>query len=105
MLITTMIVPNVNALKLLLPKSETATKNDNLTVSVAINEKSEYFIEDKPISLNDIPSVLQNMLAGKKDPTIILHTAKSVPIENVVKVMDVANKMKVKLVLATSPEK
>ena len=105
MLITTMIVPNVNALKLLLPKSETATKNDNLTVSVAINEKSEYFIEDKPISLNDISPILQNMFAGKKDPTIILHTAKSVPIENVVKVMDVANKMKVKLVLATSPEK
>lgn len=105
MLITTLIVPNVNALKLLLPKSTSAKPSANLTVSVSINKNLEYFIDAKLVSLAAMPSALENFLAGKKEPTVILHSENSVPIENVVKVMDVCNKLKVKMVLATSPEK
>jgi biopolymer transport protein ExbD len=105
MLITTLIVPNVNALKLTLPSSNTAKPTEGITVSVSINKNLEYFIDGKQVILTTLQSTLQNFLAGKKDPTIILHTDNTVPVENVVKVMDIANKMKVKMVLATYPEK
>ena len=36
-------------------------------------------------------------------PTIILHTDKSVSIEHVVKIMDIAYRNKYKIVLATKP--
>lgn len=104
-LITTLIVPNVNALKLLLPHSETSNKTKNIKVSVAINEKGEYFLNDKPISIENLLPVLSNFLKDKTNPVVILHAHKNVPIEKVVKVMDVANKLKVKLVLATHPER
>jgi biopolymer transport protein ExbD len=105
MLITTLIVPNVNTLKLLLPNSNTAKPTENLTVSVAINENLEYFFDGKPVVFDQIESQLSNFVAGKSDPVVVLHTANTVPIENVVKVMDIVNRLKIKMVLATNPEK
>ena len=105
MLITTLIVPNVNALKLTLPSSHSSKPTEGITVSVSINKNLQYFVDGKPVMLTTLSSTLQNFLTGKKDPTIILHADNTVPVENVVKVMDIANKMKVKMVLATNPER
>lgn len=105
MLITTMVVPNVNTLKLLLPSSDTAKPTENITVSVAINENQQYFVDGKATSSRNLQSSINNYISGKSNPVIILHTARSVPIEKVVKVMDISNRLKVKMVLATDPEK
>jgi biopolymer transport protein ExbD len=105
MLITTLVVPNVNSLKLLLPSSDTAKPTENLTVSVAIDEKLSYYLDGKPIGLGSLESSLRNFVASSADPVVILHTANTVPIENVVAVMDIVNRLKVKMVLATDPEK
>lgn len=105
MLITTLIVPNVNTLKLLLPSSNTAKPTENLTVSVAINENLEYFLDSQPVMIDQLEPALTNFIAGKTEPVVVLHTANSVPIENVVRVMDIVNRLKVRMVLATNPEK
>ena len=104
-LISTLIVPNVNALKLTLPNSETSEKTKNIKVSVAVTEDGSYYLNNQPIPVENLYAVLQNFLADKSNPVVILHAQNTVPIENIVKVMDVANKLKVKLVLATHPEK
>lgn len=105
MLITTLIVPNVNTLKLLLPSSNTAKPTENLTVSVAINENLEYFLDSRPVMIDQLEPELTNFLDGKTEPVVVLHTANSVPIEDVVRVMDIVNRLKVRMVLATNPEK
>ncbi len=105
MLITTLIVPNVNTLKLTLPSSNTASPTDNLTVSVAIDENQQYFLDGKPVVFDQLEPSLSSFIAGSNDPVVVLHTANSVPIEKVVAVMDVVNRLKVKMVLATNPEK
>lgn len=104
-LISTLIVPNVNALKLTLPSSESSQKTKNIKVSVAITENGQYFLNNQQVQIENLLPTLQHFLADKTNPVVILHAQKTVPIENVVKVMDVANKLKVKLVLATHPEK
>ncbi len=105
MLITTLIVPNVNTLKLLLPNSNTAKPTENLTVSVAINENLDYFLDGKPIGFDQLEGTISNFISGKTDPVVVLHSANTVPVENVVKVMDIVNRLKIKMVLATNPEK
>jgi len=105
MLITTLIVPNINALKLTLPSSNTAAQTDNLTVSVAINEDLQYFLDGNPLSSDQLEPALSAFVSGKTDPVVVLHSASSVPIEKVVMVMDVVNRLNVKMVLATNPEK
>ena len=100
MLTSTLVSPN--ALKLLLPNSKSKTL-EKQTVSVSINKELEFYInENKTLEIN-LENELKSMLANEIDPAIILHADKTVAIEYVVKVMDIAYRNKYKIVLATKP--
>lgn len=98
---STLISPN--ALKLLLPKSSSKTLSKQ-TISVSITKELDYFINQDKVAFENIEAILKQQLANELEPGIILHAEKSVPIEEAVKVMDIANRNKYKLVLATAPE-
>ncbi|MGY8931926.1 MAG: ExbD/TolR family protein [Flavobacteriales bacterium] len=100
MLTSTLVSPN--ALKLLLPNSKSKTL-EKQTVSVSINKELEFYInENKTLEIN-LENELKSMLVNEIDPAIILHADKTVAIEFVVKVMDIAYRNKYKIVLATKP--
>ena len=101
MLSTTLINPN--AVKLTLPKSSNQLNYKPYT-TVSINSDLGYFIETTPVSFDRLEETLVAKLTGTEDPTVSLHCDKSVPIEEVVKVMNIAMKNKFKLILATRPE-
>jgi biopolymer transport protein ExbD len=101
MLTSTLIAPN--AIKLLLPKSNTQSQAKPL-VSVSISSNLKYYLGTSPVKLEQLEQLLKNELDGKNDPTISLHADKSVPIEYVVKVMNIAMKNRYKVILATAPE-
>ncbi len=98
---STLISPN--ALKLLLPKSSSKTLSKQ-TISVSITKDFDYYINQDKVMFEQIEPQLQQQLQGEAEPGIILHVEKSVPIEEAVKVMDIANRNKYKLVLATAPQ-
>lgn len=100
MLTSTLVSPN--ALKLLLPNSKSKTL-EKQTVSVSITKELEFYInENKTIEIN-LENELKSLLANEIDPAIILHADKTVAIEYVVTVMDIAYRNKYKIVLATKP--
>jgi len=101
MITSTMIAPN--ALKLLLPRSTHQTSATAVT-SISITASLDYYIETTPVSLEDIEGILKNRFISEKvlEPTISVHADKSVPIENVVKIMNIAKDNKWKLILATT---
>ncbi len=101
MLTSTLIAPN--AIKLLLPKSSTQTAAKPL-VSVSITADLRYYLGQKSISETQLEPALVEELQYREDPTISLHADKSVPIEHVVKVMNIARNHKYKVILATAPE-
>lgn len=101
MLTSTLIAPN--AIKLLLPKSSNQTIAKP-QVAVSITRSLDYYVGSKKVSFNQIESLLTKELQYRPDPTISLHADKSVPVEHVVKVMNVAKKYKWKVILATAPE-
>ncbi len=101
MLTSTLIAPN--ALNLVLPSSNIQSPVSN-TMSVEIDSKKQYAVDGKKVQLNQIANLVQKRVASDKDMTIILNADKSVPIENVVEIMNIANDLKVKLVLATQPK-
>ncbi|TVR77059.1 MAG: biopolymer transporter ExbD [Chitinophagaceae bacterium] len=100
MLTSTLVSPN--ALKLLLPSSKSQTMAKT-TVSVSITENIDYYIGTRQIMADNLEEELLNELRGIEEPTVVLNAEKSVPIEYVVKVMDIANKLKVDMILATQP--
>ena len=100
MVTSTLIHPN--ALKLLLPRSNSQTSAKAIT-TVSITKELNYYIETNQVPLEDIESILQSRLSGQEEPTIALHVDKSVPMENVVNIMNIAQSNKYKLILATQP--
>ena len=101
MLTSTLVHPS--AIKLLLPKGSTQTSAKPQT-SVSITSDLNYYIEKQPVSFEQIESILKQKLGGNPDTYIALHADKSVPFENVVKILDIAQRNNYKLIIATSPK-
>jgi len=101
MITSTLVAPN--ALKLLLPRSEHQTPASAIT-SISITASLDYYIETTPVLLEDIEGILKNRFADENitEPTISLHADRTVPIENVVNVMNIARNNRWKLILATT---
>lgn len=100
MISSTLVHPN--ALKLLLPQSNSQTSAKPIT-SVSITADKNFYLETVPVTLNQLEYLLQQKMKEQEDPTIALHVDKSVPMEEVVKVMNIAKDNKYKLILATQP--
>ncbi|MCG8700620.1 MAG: biopolymer transporter ExbD [Bacteroidales bacterium] len=101
MLTSTLIAPN--AIKLLLPKSSNQTMAKP-QVSVSITSDLKYYVGTKRVSFGQIESLLLKELQYRVEPTVSLHADKSVDVEYVVKIMNIAKKHRWKVILATSPE-
>ncbi len=108
-LITSTLV-NPNALKLLLPKS-TNQVNTKPEVSISIKHYVEsntfsYHVngEQVPVPFSQIEPLIQAALQGTEDPTVSLHVDRTVPMEQVVNVMNIAKRNQYRIILATAPE-
>jgi biopolymer transport protein ExbD len=100
MLTSTLVSPN--ALKLLLPNSKAKTL-EKQTISVSINKDLDFYINENQVIESNLENELKQVLSQQQEPAIILHADKTVDIEYVVKVMDIAYRNKYKIVLATKP--
>ena len=99
-------VVNPRVVKLLLPKSDSGQQSTaKKAVTVSIDENLNYFVDKKPTNIEQLQPVIETYQKIAPDLTIILYVAKSVPAENIMKAYDVANKLKLKLVLAVDPKK
>ena len=99
MLTSTLVSPN--ALKLLLPSSKAKTL-EKQTISISITKDIDFYINENKVTAASIEQELKLLIKNEKEPAIILHTDKTVAIEHVVKVMDIAYRNKYKIVLATT---
>ena len=106
LLIATTLI-NPNALKLMLPKSSNQLKDKAMT-TVSIQDtghgKYRYYVEMKEVgSIDGVERALKERLDGQQEPTVSLHCDKTVAVDEVVKVMNIAKDRNYKLILATQP--
>ena len=100
MLTSTLVSPN--ALKLLLPNSKAKTL-EKQTISISINKDIHFYVNENRVDQNNLEQEIIEIMKKTEEPAIILHADKSVDIEHVVKIMDIAYRNKYKIVLATKP--
>lgn len=92
---------NPNIIKLTVPKATSNTKAKQ-TVVVSIDQRGNYYVGTRQVSLERLESNLVPSLANENlEPTIVINAEKSVPVENIVNVMEIANRLGAKVVLAT----
>lgn len=105
MITSTMVAPN--ALKLLLPQSNNQTVAKAIT-TVSITADLKYYINEngelKRVAFSEIEPFLKKVIRKDDETYISLHADKSVPIEYVVQIMNIAKRNEIKMILATAPE-
>ncbi len=107
-LITSTLV-NPNALKLLLPKS-TGQVSAKATVSVSIKDWQDgrytYHINgnEQPVPLDEVEDNIVNLLQSDEDPTFSIYADETVPVKEIVLMMNIAKRNHYKVILATQPE-
>ncbi|MDD5507959.1 MAG: biopolymer transporter ExbD [Bacteroidales bacterium] len=108
MLTSTLVAPN--AVKLLLPSSDSKTLAKPATVTVYIDERMAYYVDGKPVEPLSIGKELAVILQGQKDASVVLRADKTVAVQYVVTVIDAVNSVnrlyntKHKVILATQPK-
>lgn len=92
-----------SALDILLPKASGKTENKK-SVSVTITKQMAYYIDMEEVSESQLESRLISSVSNQESPTIILRAEEGVPIEKAVKIMDIANRNRFKVILAVRPK-
>ena len=89
----------VSAIDVLLPKAGGKTEN-NKSVAVTITNKSLFYIDKTAVSSAKLESEIVRSVGADKKKTIVIRGDRDVPYKNVMKVIDIANKNKLKMILA-----
>ena len=97
-------VTNPNVIKLILPKSSSGQSVSKKTITVSVTKDLRYFVDKKEVKEDELSGALTSYKKLSTELTIILYVDKTVAIQNVVQVMDTAQKLNIKLVLATEPK-
>lgn len=91
-----------NAIDILLPKASGKTENKK-SISVSIQKDLTFYIDEKEVEVQNLESELLKLFQDETAPALVLRAEKSVPVDYVVKVMDIANRNKFKIILAVNP--
>ena len=109
MLTSTLVSPN--AVKLLLPSSNSKTLAKPASVTIYIDQDLTYYLDGIPVDKNTIVDGLSNILKGELESSVVVRAEKSVEIQSLVDVIDAVNEVnrlydsKHKIILATKPKK
>lgn len=99
MLTSTMVHPN--ALKLNLPQGKLQTSAKPQT-TVSITSDLKIYVETQQVNFEDLEGILKQKLGKNPETYIALHADKSVPFDNVVRVLNIAQANNYKLIIATT---
>jgi biopolymer transport protein ExbD len=94
-----------NAIKLLLPKASSGQAISRNVINVSINADLEYYVDKKRVTITDLGNQITEESRKHEKPTVVLRVDKSIQVEELVKVVDLVNKLKIPLVIATDKGK
>lgn len=83
-------------------KTQTISKQN---ISLSITKEGAYFINNVQVAFESLEPELSKSVKGIQEPTIILRVDNSLTVQSLVDVLEIGNKIKVKMVLATKQNK
>jgi len=98
-------VVNPNVVKLFLPRSSSGQSVPQKTLNISITKDLEYFVEKEQVPFELLEQKILPYQQSNPELTVILYADRTIAIENIVNLTDIANKLKIKLVLATEAKK
>lgn len=94
-------VANPNVVKILLPKSGATEVLSKKQITLTVTTEKRYFIDKAEYKFDELETAVQEATANVTEPTIMLRLDKDLVIQDLIDVMAIGAKLKIKMVLAT----
>lgn len=99
LIMSTLLNPNI--VKLTLPNSKHNQTLRQKEVTISVTKELQYFVNNAPVAFGMLEPLLSSELSKSKDLTVILRCDSGISVQDLVNVLEIGNKLKVKMVLAT----
>jgi biopolymer transport protein ExbD len=96
---STLISPSV--IKLTLPKSKYHQTVRKTEISISVTKDKRYYINNVQVPFENIENELSKITKNMPEATIVLRFDSSLQIQDLVDVLQIGNKLKLKMILAT----
>ena len=93
----------VSAIDVLLPKAGGKTENKK-AVAVTITKDEIFYINKSKIASNNLEQEILNQVGAEKEKAVVIRGDQDVSYKNVMKVIDIANRNKLKMILAVKSQ-
>jgi len=102
LIVSTMITPG--AIKLALPQADKSPSIDKQTekIAISISKDLKYYVNDKQMQFSQIEPELQKIKRGNNDAIAIVRCDNTIAVQSMVDVLQLGNKIGMKMVLATT---
>ena len=100
LIISTMANPNV--IKLMLPKANASEQIAKQPITLSVKEDKTYYLNTTQVPLEGLENALTAALANNEDKTVVLRVAQNLTVQDLVDVMSLGAKLKLKMVLSTA---
>ena len=102
LIISTLANPNV--IRMTLPKSKTNEKTNKQLITLSVTEEKRYFIDKEEVLLEQLEIRLLELMDPEKQQTVIIRIPATLQVQDLVDVLQIGVKNKLKFVIATSPK-
>ncbi len=93
---------NPNVIKMTLPKASSTEKTGKSLISLSVTEDKRYFIDKDEVAPEQLESMLLAKLGEDKEQTVVVRIPHNLHVQDLVSVLEIGVKNKLKFVIATS---
>jgi biopolymer transport protein ExbD len=101
-IVSTLLNPNV--IKLSLPSAKNTQSLHKKEILLSVNKDLQYFVNNQQVPFEQLQSVLAVESGKDKEAFVVLRCDKTLAIQQLVNVLEIGNKLNVKMILATQKE-
>jgi biopolymer transport protein ExbD len=99
------ILGNPNVIKLMLPNSKKTSNVIKKPLELTIDKDHNYTVNHTPVRFDQLEPAIAFELKKSPEPTIMVRIDQGLTVQDLVDVLQIGDKLKVKMILATKPSK
>ncbi len=102
LIISTLANPNV--IRMTLPKSKTNEKTNKQLITLSVTEEKQFFVDKEEVPFDKLEDTLLAKMDPAKDQTFVIRIPFNMQVQDLVDVLQIGVRNKLKFVIATSPK-
>ena len=101
-IVSTLLSPNV--IKLNLPSAKNTQSLHKKEILLSVNKDLQYFVNNKQVPFDKLETALSSETSKDKEAFVVLRCDNTLAIQQLVNVLEIGNRLNVKMILATRKE-